>query len=150
MSFVFVCLACGKEEPASPRSAGRQSYCGDKSCQQSRKTAWQRQSLARDHDHRANQRQSQEAWRRANPSYWTEYRRQHPDKAERNRRLQARRDRKRRHRQSKEFSLPVLAKMDALTAPNSPELQANIEYWLVPVLAKMDALRVKIVVISDS
>ena len=150
MSAFFICLACGKEKPASPRSAGRQSYCGDKPCQQARKTAWQRRSLTLDHDHRANQRQSQEAWCRANPGYWTEYRSRHPDKAERNRRLQARRDRKRRHRQSKEFSLHALAKMDAFAAPNSPELQANVEYWLVPVLAKMDVLRVKIVVISDS
>lgn len=143
MIVVFVCLACGKEKAASPRSAGRQSYCGEKSCQRARKTAWQRQSLAEDPEHRANQQSSQEAWRREHPNYWSEYRRRRPDIAERNRRLQTRRDRKRRRPSS-----PVLAKMDALAPPNPPKLQAKGECWLVPVLAKMDALRVKIVMVS--
>ena len=146
MNVVFVCFACGKEKLASQRSAGRQSYCGERVCQRSRKAAWQRQSLSRDRDHCANQRLSQEAWRREHANYWAEYRRRRPDIAERNRRLQARRDRKRRHQAA---DSPVLAKMDALI-PKPPEFYASGEYWLVPVLAKMDALRVKILVVSDS
>lgn len=147
MSINFICLACGKEKSAAPRSAGRQSYCGERPCQQARKTAWQRQRLATDPDHRANQRQSQQDWCRARPGYWSEYRRLHPDKAKRNRRLQARRDRLR--RPPPRASAPALAKMDALIFVKPSELPANGEFWLVPVLAKMDALRVKIVAITD-
>ena len=86
-------------------------------------------------------------WRREHPDYWSEYRRRRPDVAERNRRLQARRDRKRRRQPPKSL---VLAKIDASTIPKPPGLHANGEYWLVPVLAKMDALRVKIVVVSTA
>jgi hypothetical protein len=140
MHALFICLGCGKEKPAGARSAGRQTYCGAARCQRARKAAWQKQSLKADPDHRANQRRSQEAWRRANPSYWANYRRQHPEKAERNRRLQHGRDRRRR-----QASAAVLAKMDASPPDKPAQPQENQEYWLVPVLAKMDALRVKIV-----
>ena len=146
MSINFVCLACGKEKPAAARSAGRQCYCGERACQQSRKTAWQKQSLSTDADHRANHRRSHQAWCRAHPNYWAEYRRCHPDKAERNRRLQAQRDRRRR---SILASTTVLAKMDALVSCKPGELPANGEFWLVPLLAKMDACRVRIVAITD-
>lgn len=147
MSISFVCVACGKEKLAAVRSAGRQSYCGERACQQSRKTAWQKQSLA-DPDHRSNQRHSHQAWCRSRPDYWSEYRRRHPDKAERNRRLQARRDQRRRHPPPQ--SAALLAKMDALVSFKPVELPENGEFWLVPVLAKMDALRVKIVAITDT
>jgi hypothetical protein len=145
MRALFICLGCGKEKHAEARSAGRQAYCGAVRCQRARKAAWQRQSLESDADHRANQRRSQEAWRRANPRYWTDYRRQHPEKAERNRRLQHRRDRRRR-----QASAAALAKMDALDPDKPAQVQENQEYWLVPVLAKKDALRVKIVVTADT
>lgn len=65
MHFKFVCLGCGKEKPSAPRSVGRQSYCGEKVCQKTRKAVWQRQKLARDSDYVANQRRCYEAWRRA-------------------------------------------------------------------------------------
>jgi len=146
MSTAFICLGCGKEKHSEPRSAGRQSYCRAAPCQRARKAAWQRQSLARDPDHRANQRESHDKWRRAHPEYWSDYRRQHPEKAERNRRLQRHRDQRRR----RQASAAVLAKMDA-SAPAKPmKPQSNQEYCLIPVLAKMDALRVKIVVTADS
>jgi hypothetical protein len=41
-------------------------------------------------------RASQKKWRQANPGYSKEYRSKHPDTAERNRRKQQRRDRRRR------------------------------------------------------
>jgi hypothetical protein len=144
MSTVFVCLACGKERAASPRSAGRQSYCGAKACQRARKTAWQQRSLAGDPDYRANQRKSQQAWCREHRRYWAEYRRLRPDVADRNRRLQMKRDRERRQPKTS-----VLAKMDASAAAKTPEPPVKGEYWLIPMLAKMDAFRVKIVLVSD-
>ena len=146
MSISFICLCCGKEKTAAAKSAGQQSYCGERPCQQARKTAWQRKSLATDPDHRSNQRQSQQDWCRAHPDYWAEYRRRNPAKAERNRLLQTRRDRLRRPSKA---SAPVLAKMDALISVKSQKQLENVEFWLVPVLAKMDALRVKIIAISD-
>ena len=148
MSTTFVCLSCGKEKPAAPRSGGRQSYCGERTCQRSRKASWQGQSLANDPDYRANQRLSHQAWCRIHPGYWSEYRRRHPEQAERNRRLQARRDRRRRQR-PKSAAAAVLAKMDALISFKPAELPVKGEFWLIPMLAKMDALRVKIVAITD-
>ncbi len=146
MSTSFVCLSCGKEKKAAAKSAGRQSYCGERACQQSRKTAWQKRSMAEDSDHRASQRQSQQNWLRANSDYWSDYRGRNPDKVERNKRLQTQRDRRRRSSNKHE---PPLAKMDASASDKSKKQLDNGEFWLIPVLAKMDALKVKIVAISD-
>lgn len=147
MNVVIVCFACGKEKPGSPRVVGRQSHCGEPACQRARKAAAERQSMVTDPDHRATKRQSDAAWCRAHPGYWSEYRRRHPEKAERNRMLQ--RQRNLRRRRPAPDAVPVIAKLDASASFKRPEPPANGEYWLVPVIAKLDALRVKIIAITD-
>lgn len=149
MNIVIVCLACGKEKPGSPRVAGRQSHCGEPACQRARKAAAERQSMATDPEHRATKRQSDEAWGRAHPGYWSEYRQRHPDKAERNRLLQRQRNLRRRRPSVDAAPGSVIAKLDSSVSLKWPEPPANGEYWLVPVIAKLDALRVKIIVITD-
>jgi hypothetical protein len=94
-----------------------------------------------DADYRANQRQSHQEWLRANPNYWKDYRRRNPKKAERNRLLQAIRNRHRHksHQANAREDPPLIAKMDA----SKPEYFRPIgQFWLVPVIAKMDALKI--------
>ena len=149
MSATFVCVACCKEHEASSRSGGRQSYCGTYDCQRARKATWKRESLAADADHRANQRRSFQEWSRANPGYWTDYRHDHPDKAERNRQMQRERNR-RRPRKGPIAAGDVIAKVDASPSTSLKSVE-NGEYWLVPVMApviaKVDALKVRLTVI---
>jgi hypothetical protein len=94
-----------------------------------------------DPEYKANQRQSHQEWLRANPGYWQDYRRRNPEKAERNRLLQALRNR---HRgKSGEAQAgedpPLIAKMGA-SKPQDSRLIG--QFWLVPVIAKMDALKI--------
>jgi hypothetical protein len=148
MNAVIVCLGCGKEKAGSPRSAGRQCYCGEPDCQRARRAAAERQRMATDPDHRATRRHSYQAWCRANPGYWSEYRRRHPAQAERNRLLQRQRNQRRRPA-ADAASRPVIAKLTSLASLKAPEVPVNGEYWLVPVIAKLTALRVRIVAIPD-
>jgi len=91
----------------------------------------------------ASQKISQKEWARANPGYWKRYRNKNPEKAERNRVLQAVRNRKARSKKSDiKIHTPLIAKMDASKSDN---FQALGQFWLVPVIAKMDSLKVNIV-----
>jgi hypothetical protein len=93
--------------------------------------------------YRANQRSSQKKWLADNPGYWKAYRRRNPEKAERNRVLQAVRNRKAKHRSSEQkMDVSMIAKMDSSKSDNFKVLG---QFWLVPVIAKMDALKVNIV-----
>ena len=150
MTTNFICLACGKEKEQSPRSNGRQSYCGLKSCQKARKASSQRHRLSVDSDYRANQRRCYQAWAKNNPEYWDDYRKSHPQYVERNRLLQRQRNQKRRAANASRANTDVIAKMDALDFGNGLKLHGNVECWLIPVIAKMDALKVKIAVILES
>ena len=149
MNIVIVCLACGKEKPGSPRLAGRQSYCGEPGCQRARRAAAERHSMATDPDYRATKRLSDQAWYRANPGYWSEYRRRHPAQAERNRLLQRQRNRRRRRPTTVAAPRAVIAKLDSISSFKPREPPANGEYWLVPVIAKLDSIRVRIFAITD-
>lgn len=149
MNIVIVCLACGKEKPGSPRLAGRQSHCGAPACQRARKAAAEWQRMVTDPDHRATKRHSYQAWCRANPGYWSEYRRRHPAKAERNRLLQRQRNQGRRRPATDPPRPVVIAKLDTISSFKQPESPGNGEYWLVPVIAKLVSIRVKIVAITD-
>jgi hypothetical protein len=126
------CAHCRRRFTPNPR-VKTQRFCGAKSCQQARKTQWQRQKMAADPDYQANQRDGQSAWRKRHRDYWRQYRQEHPAYRERNRLLQRRRDQKRRSN--------ALANMDA-SAPIS-FVKPGI-YHLIPAtaeaLANMDAL----------
>jgi hypothetical protein len=94
-----------------------------------------------DPEYRAGQRQSHQEWLRANPGYWKDYRRRNPEKAERNRLLQAIRNRRRcKSGEANAREDPTLiAKMDASRLSNFKPIG---QFWLVPVIAKMDALKI--------
>ena len=135
------CCHCGELFPSSPRHKN-QRFCGKPECQRARKAAWQRHKIQTDPDYRFNQKLSQKEWAKNHPGYWKEYRKRHPDKAERNRILQAIRNRRARSFPLNEKMVsPLIAKMDA----SKPEaLKILGQFWIVPVIAKMDALKVNI------
>lgn len=55
----FRCAACRRLRMSRVKG---QRYCGQDSCQKTRKNAWRRQKYAADADYRANQAQSTGAW----------------------------------------------------------------------------------------
>jgi len=136
------CVYCGEFFHSSKRHRN-QTACQKAACQKARKAAWQRYKMKTDPVYRANQKSSQHKWLRANPGYWKRYRRKHPEKAERNRILQAKRNRVNRASPAGIKTLPkLIAKMDA---SQSDSFQVLGQFWLLPVIAKMDALKVSII-----
>lgn len=131
------CCYCGDFFDPSPRHKN-QTSCKKPKCQRARKAAWQRHKMKTDPHYRLNQRLSQRQWAKANPGYWKEYRKKNPRKSERNRMLQAIRNRKARGQ--------LIAKMDASKSNNFKILG---QFWLIPVIAKMEALKVNILKIPN-
>lgn len=135
------CSQCGRMFAPSPR-APEQSYCSEAVCQRARKRLWQKNRMARDGDYRNNQRDAQRVWMQKHPDYWREYRKRHPQYAQRNRERQRERNRARRLGTS---ILPAIAKMDE-TEPKSADFSGR--YRLIPLegapIAKMDAILVEI------
>ena len=135
------CVHCGKF--FIPRNRN-QNYCTKAGCQRARKAAWQRYKMKTDVDYRVQQQLSNEKWVNKTPGYWTRYRQQNPDKAQRNRALQHIRNR--RNRQSDQHpAFPLIAKMDAR---KSYDFDLLGQFYLVPVIAKMDVSKVNIYIIS--
>ena len=134
------CCHCGDYFAASPRHRN-QKFCKKPKCQRARKAEWQRNKLDSDPEYRANQRQSHQEWLQANPTYWKDYRRRHPKRAERNRLLQGIRNRRRcsSYQANAREDPPLIAKMDASRPSNFKPVG---QFWLVPVIAKMDALKI--------
>jgi hypothetical protein len=134
------CFNCGVYFPASRRHKN-QRYCKKPQCQRARKTEWQRLKMKTDKKYWADQKRCQYEWLRANPNYWRDYRRRHPEKVKRNRALQMIRNRRR--RKSVETATgrdtALIAKMDA-SKVNDYKLVG--QFWLVPVIAKMDASKI--------
>ena len=136
------CTYCGDFVDPSPRHKN-QTACKKPECQRARKAAWQRYKMRTDPVYRANQKSSQQKWLAATPDYWKAYRKRDPEKAERNRILQAIRNRRARDLSSDaKMDMSVIAKMDSSKSDNFKVLG---QFWLVPVIAKMDALKVHIV-----
>ena len=136
------CVYCGHYFDPSPRHKN-QTACRKLKCQRAKKAAWQRHKLKTDPIYKANQNSSQQQWVEANPGYWTKYRERNPKSAERNRILQAQRNRKARLLPNDTMAdRSLIAKMDASKSDN---FQVLGQFWLLPVIAKMDALKVNIV-----
>ena len=136
------CTYCGDFFDSSPRHKN-QTACKKPECQRARKAAWQRYKMRTDPVYRANQKGSQQKWLADTPDYWKTYRKRNPEKAERNRILQAIRNRKARALSSDaKMNMSLIAKMDSSKSDNFKVLG---QFWLVPVIAKMDALKVHIV-----
>ena len=135
------CEACG--QAFRPRSqVSQQCYCAAEACQRERRRRWQVAKRQSDPDYHDKQVRAQRAWRERHPDYWREYRRTHPQYAQRNRSQQHERDGRRCERR--------LAKMDA-SAPVFPVPSGT--YRLAPAaagdLAKMDAWMVEITLLSS-
>ncbi|MCP3889275.1 MAG: hypothetical protein GY702_10430 [Desulfobulbaceae bacterium] len=118
-----------------------QIFCSKPCCQRIRKTLWQKQKLATDPEYKEEQRLAQKKWLQNNPDYWKDYRRRHPEKADRNRSLQKIRNMKNRrdqiiYKSSKNIGI---AKMDS-RKPRGYKLSG--QYWLVPAVAKIDAVKI--------
>jgi hypothetical protein len=138
----ILCVYCGDLFYPSPRHKN-QIACQRPECRRAKKADWQRRKMKTDPVYRESQIISQKQWARANPGYWKKYRQDHPEKAQRNRVLQAIRNRKNRFLDSDtEKDKPLIAKMDASKSFNFEPLG---QFWLIPVIAKMDALKVNLV-----
>ena len=136
-----LCVYCGDFFDLSPRHKN-QTACKKSKCQRAKRAAWQRHKMKNDPIYSANQKSSQKQWIMANPGYWKAYRKENPEKAERNRILQAIRNRKARSSDSMaQMNEGAIAKMDASKGDNFEVLG---QFWMVPVIAKMDALKVNI------
>jgi hypothetical protein len=134
------CVHCAQR--FTPRNR-LQSYCSRPECQRARKAAWQRIKLKSDPDLKTAKKLSQQKWAANNPGYWKNYRKRHPQKAERNRMLQTLRNRKR-SRAASGVRIPI-AKMDA---GNPLDFNPIGQFYLVPLIAKLDATKVNIYTMS--
>lgn len=136
------CCHCGVFFRRSPRHKD-QNYCMAPECRRAKKAAWRREKMHTDTEFRLSQQLSNHKWLKATPGYWKEYRRKNPDKAERNRCLQAIRNRSRGQEPKGGPAVDdgVIAKIDA-SKPN--KFTPIGRYYLVPVIAKIDALKVRI------
>ena len=136
------CIYCGDFFNPSPRHKN-QPACKKEKCQKEKKAAWQRHKMRIDSVYAASQKISKKHWAKAHPGYWKEYRRKNPRKAQRNRSLQAIRNRKARSSDSNaKVDASLIAKMDA---SNSDNFEVLGQFWLIPVIAKMDSLKVNII-----
>lgn len=136
-----------------------QRYCGKPECQKARKSKWKRDRIKKDAAFRAYHNQTNKDWRKMSLGYWKKYRKDNPEKTERNRILQRVRNQKRRLKTkvgkatgqvpksiAKVDASELIAKVDALKSNNH---QAFNEFWIVPVIAKVDVLKAHILFISD-
>lgn len=141
----FRCACCRRIRPRNPRVKS-QRYCGDKRCQQARKTKWEREKLQADPYYGINKKECQQRWMQKNPDYWKQYRQTHPGYRRRNRRMQSRRDQC--ISTGNGSGAGHLVKMDTLDAFLNDTTES---YFICPAksdLVKMDALEVKIIPIS--
>jgi ribosomal protein L37E len=145
MAKTFVCKNCGRRKPLNLRLKGRQDYCGDPECQRARKRIWQNNKMAHDSDYRDRQIACLTRWRKQRPldKYQRQYREEHPEYVENNRRLQKRRNEKR----AKQAELAKIVKMDTLKM-SSEKLDTYLmnpyKVDSVGKIVKMDALIVQL------
>jgi hypothetical protein len=74
----------------------QQSVCSQAECQCRRRNEYHRERIRNDSAYAEDVRASQRKWQQAHPDYWKQYRREHAESAERNRKQQRQRDQKRR------------------------------------------------------
>ena len=107
----------------------QQSVCSDSTCQRQRRNEYHREKIRNDAAYADDVRASQRKWRESNPEYWKRYREQNPESAERNRRRQRLRDRKRRLVNLAKNNLALDLKHEAaevwLVGPGTQDLAKN-------------------------
>lgn len=138
------CVCCGREFNAWRKD---QRYCMGADCRKERKKALQKAKLSIDVDYKRNQADAQRRWREKHKDYWRGYRESHPWYVERNRRLQRKRNAKRRKRSFLQGKGSMIAKMDA------QPIGITGTYRLIPVsgrvIAKMDDIVVRIAPVAS-
>jgi hypothetical protein len=142
-----LCVHCYDLFSSNPRNKN-QCYCSKPDCQRARKAAWKRHKIKTDPEFKADHRLSCKKWAQRNPGYWSQYRKDNPHQAQRNRMLQTIRNR-RRTKSCQSRLCPdrnVIAKVDASISNNFKPVG---QFWLVPVIAKVDALKVNIFELSN-
>lgn len=136
------CAACGQRFRKRPQLL-QQLYCPAPDCQRQRRRQWQQETRERDPDYKDNQARAQKAWSKRNPDYWRKYRRENPERSERNKMLQRERNAKRK----KNPIAKMGASMTNLSVPSGVYRLVPID---VPMFAKMDAWTVEIKVLSTA
>jgi hypothetical protein len=86
------CQQVFRPDPYHPQ----QRVCSQPACQRQRRSDYHRQKIASDPVYQQVCLDSPRKWRKAHPEYWKQYRQDHPQPVERNRRQQRLRDQKRR------------------------------------------------------
>lgn len=147
MAPTFVCKNCHQEKVKNIRLKTDQEYCSAIACQRARKKAWQQQKMSQDELYRQQQEDCLQQWRKQRPLhlYQKQYRLDHPDYVNKNRKQQLRRNRK----QTVLKSLFRIVKMDASTQDRT------INYLINPrqgssskKIVKMDALLMQVTVLA--
>jgi hypothetical protein len=110
----WFCAACKKSFRPNPR-AKNQRFCSKDSCQKERRRREQQERRRRDPAYRENEQRAEERRKQKNPHYSRDYRRKHPEAAERNRLGQRERDRRRRGREVVPGPAEVLAPEASMT-----------------------------------
>ena len=102
------CACCGLSFMPIPQRPD-QAYCSKSACQKVRRQRWYQGKLQSDPDYRENKQRLQREWMDRNPAYWRQYRDDHPEYADRNRRQQ--------RGKSRATQVASLAKIDESTSP---------------------------------
>jgi hypothetical protein len=125
---VRCCRYCQQSFQPSPYRP-QQAICSQATCQLRRRTEYHRHKIEADGEYTQVVRDSQKKWRAAHPDYQKSYWQNHPEAAERNRKLQRRRDRKRRVRMLVKNNSALDLKRSAaevwLVGPAARELEKN-------------------------
>ena len=136
------CTYCGRKYRKNPR-VKVQKYCGNVACQRARKRRWQRRKMATDPDYRLNQHDCAQRWKKSNPGYWQQYRKDHPSYTSKNRNLQ-------RLRNLNRIAPAMIAKMDPIKTDRC--VIPGIYYLLRKCrqIANMDAILQKVFILPMS
>lgn len=121
-----LCRYCDRPFRPDPRIGEAQKVCGRSACQRARKRAKLRRWRTLHPDHAQSTSAKQQAWAKAYPDYWRQYRRSHPDYYERD--LARRRKAYRSARSSaKETLIKDISrrKLEALETLQTPDVSAK-------------------------
>jgi len=79
------CVICHRWYKPNPRIGEDQLACDREECRSERKAEYDRAWRKKNPGYEAGRKVKQQAWAKANPTYWQRYRKTHPDYVERER-----------------------------------------------------------------
>lgn len=131
-----------------------QHYCNKEECQKARKALWQKNKIQKDPSYKANQKDATICWLNKNPSYYSEYRKNHQEYTAKNRKKS--RERYKKNLKYHARISPDLKPKEDFAKMDLASLQLPVKsgrYKLMPFgvedFAKMDAAIVQIIVIEE-